>query len=53
MSYKRLEKDRFAWPREGSGATQTVTLQEFEWLLEGFDLWTNRPHQTLHFEAVS
>jgi len=50
---KRLETDKFAWPKDGDSATQTVSLQEFEWLLEGFDLWRNQPHKTLHFTSVS
>lgn len=50
---KRLESEKFAWPREGEAATQTVSLQEFEWLIEGFDLWRNQPHKTLHFASVS
>lgn len=50
---KRLESERFAWPREGDAATQTITAQELEWLLEGFDLWRNKPHKTLHFASVS
>ena len=50
---KRLEAEKFAWPREGEAATQTVSLQEFEWLLEGFDLWRNKPHKTLDFASVS
>jgi len=50
---KRLETDKFAWPSGGDSATQTVSLQEFEWLLEGFDLWRNQPHKTLHFTSVS
>lgn len=51
--YKRLESEKFAWPREGSASTQSVTLQEFEWLVEGFDLWRNAPHKTLNFASVS
>ncbi len=50
---KRLETDKFAWPKNGESATQAVSLQEFEWLLEGFDLWQNMPHKTLHFASVS
>jgi transposase len=50
---KRLEMDKFAWPKDGASATQTISLQEFEWLLEGFDLWRNTPHKTLHFTSVS
>jgi transposase len=51
--YKRAEKEKFAWPREGSDPTQVVTMQELQWLLEGFDLWSNGPHKTLHFKSVS
>ena len=58
---KRLEVDKFAWPKDGQdsgtnngqGATQTISLQAFGWLLEGFDLWRNKPHQTLDFASVS
>jgi transposase len=28
-------------------------MQELQWLLEGFDLWSNGPHKTLHFKSVS
>lgn len=51
--YKRLEREKFAWPRMMDTVTVSVTLQEFEWLLEGFDLWAHRPHKTLHFESVT
>jgi transposase len=50
---KRLEADKFAWPQGTEAATQTINLQQFEWLLEGFDLWRNSPHKTLHFASVS
>lgn len=51
--YKRLESEKFAWPRDAEAATQTISLQEFEWLLEGFDLWRNQPHKTLHVSSAS
>ena len=59
---KRLESERFAWvpkyeQRDAQADTQTdtqaVSMQEFEWLLEGFDLWKNKPHKTLEFASVS
>ena len=50
---KRLERDKFAWPRDTQDATRTISLQEFGWLLEGFDLWRNMPHKTLNFARVS
>ena len=51
--YKRLEAEKFAWPSDDQAPTQTISLQQFEWLLEGFDLWRNQPHKTLHFASVS
>lgn len=50
---KRLESEKFAWPRDAEGLTHTLNLQQFEWLLEGFDLWRNKPHKTLYFASVS
>lgn len=52
--YKRLEAERFAWPTASTiEATHVMTLAEFEWLLEGFDLWAQRPHKTLHYQSVT
>ena len=50
--YKRLEKERFAWPAL-TEPTVTLSLQELEWLIEGFDLWRNQPHKTLHYQSVA
>ena len=50
---KRLEAEQFAWPKAGETATRTISLHEFEWLLEGFDLWANKPHKTLYYASVS
>lgn len=49
---KRLESDKFAWPRDEQETTRTISLQEFGWLLEGFDLWRNKPQKTLTFASV-
>lgn len=50
---KRLERDKFAWPQGASALTQTCSLAEFGWLIEGFDLTKNKPHKTLTFSSVS
>lgn len=49
--YKRLEKQRFRWP--SSQETLTLTGQELNWLLDGFDLFNNRPHSRVHFDSVT
>jgi transposase len=51
--YKLLEAEKFAWLCDGEASTQTICMQEFEWLVEGFDLWRNAPHKALHFASVS
>ena len=49
---KRLERERFHWPR---AVTATVTLsgQELNWLLDGFDLSKWRPYQRLAYQWVA
>jgi len=48
---KRLERDRFHWPR-GRDATVTLSGQELNWLLDGFDLSRWRPHARLDYARV-
>jgi transposase len=48
---KRLERERFHWPRVGV-ATVRLTGQQLNWLLDGFDLARWRPHQVLAFESI-
>jgi transposase len=31
----------------------SIDMQQLEWLLEGFDLWRNKPHKTLDFAVTS
>ena len=40
---KRLEKDRFIWPKEVPVAE--LTVEQLHWLLEGIDLSAIRPHK--------
>jgi transposase len=48
--YKRLEKQRFQWPT--SGLPPTVTGQALNYLLDGFDIFNQPPHQALYFDSV-
>lgn len=48
---KRLEKDRFAWPRDDE-ALVTLTGKQLNWLLDGVDLWALRPHKRLAYHSV-
>lgn len=51
MWQKRLERERFAWPRH---AEQVVSLSgvELNLLLDGYDIWRIQPHQTLHYASM-
>jgi transposase len=51
--YKRLEKERFKWPRHLDDDTITLSGQELNWLLDGFDVWRHPPHKTLQYHSVS
>ena len=48
---KRLERERFHWPRGGQELV-TLTAQELNWLLDGYDLSRWHPHRRLSYEAV-
>lgn len=50
--YKRLEKHRFKWLPHTHPATFTLTGEQLNRLLDGFDLWRNKPHETLYFEST-
>lgn len=50
---KRLEQDKFRWPKHLSEETVSLSAQQLCWLLEGFDLWRNPPHKALHFASLS
>ena len=42
--YKRLEKEKFKWPRKDDRDVITLTEEQFHWLLRGFDLRQLQPH---------
>lgn len=50
--YKRLERERFKWPDRLAGDTVTLSGQELNWLLDGYDLNVMQPHQVLDFQSV-
>lgn len=49
--YKRLEKQRFKWP--AIDEPLSLSGQELNWLLDGFDLFTNKPHAPVYFDSIS
>jgi len=49
---KRLERERFKWPRQLTDEVITLNGQQLNWLLDGYDVMRLRPHERLHFSSV-
>ena len=49
---KRLEKEKFVWPKPSSSGCVTLTLQQLNWLLDGYDINRMKPHQAIEFQSV-
>lgn len=49
---KRLEKQRFKWPKRSEFNTVKITQEQWSWLLRGFDITQIDPHKSLEFSAV-
>ena len=48
---KRLEKDKFHWPR-GTEEARELSGKELQWLLDGLDLEKLTPHQNRTYSSV-
>ena len=48
--YKRLEKQRFKWPRDDQLSRLVLSEQQLNWLLGGYDVIGHKP---LQYQAVS
>ena len=51
--YKRLEKDKFKWPRKHEGSAITLNHEQWDWLLRGLNFLEITPHQTWTFYTVN
>lgn len=51
--YKRLERDKFHWPRGSDEAVITLTGEQLNWLLDGYDVWRMKGHEALRFSVFS
>lgn len=49
---KKLERDRFHWPRASTEAVLTLNGQEINWLLDGFAISAIKPHKMLCYSSV-
>ena len=51
--YKRLEKQRFNWLSETDEVAIIVDGYQLNLLLDGLDIFNNKPHETLSFNTIS
>lgn len=50
--YKRLEEEKFKWPKKSEDSNIFITGQQLNWLLDGIDISKIKPHKKLHYESV-
>lgn len=51
LYYKALAEEKFKWPRKGE-TLLTVTGQQMNWLLDGYDISLMQGHKAVHYESV-
>jgi transposase len=51
LYYKVLAEEKFKWPKRGDEVI-TVTGQQINWLLDGYDLEKMKGHKKLHYDSV-
>lgn len=49
---KKLEEDKFPWPRAMGTEVVELTGRELNWMLDGMDVFALRPHNELSYETV-
>ncbi len=50
--YKRLEQEKFKWPKKGHEATLQLDDPQLHWLLDGYDITKMQPHTALNYQSV-
>ncbi len=53
MWQKRLEENKFPWPKKSLDVVVTITPEQLSWLLDGYDIFKIKPFAELRFEKVS
>ncbi len=51
LYYKALAEEKFRWPRDEL-TLLTITGEQMNWLLDGYDLSLMKPHKKLQYEAL-
>jgi transposase len=53
MWVKRLDQEKFFWPRKMPEDVIALTPDQMEWLLNGYNVWEMKGHKSLQFRSVS
>lgn len=51
--HKRLEKDKYIWPRKIGEDIIQVDSHQLAWLLSGYDIWKMKPHKKVNYSRIS
>lgn len=43
----------FPWPRKLEQDVLTLSVEQLNWLLDGYDVWKMKPNQTLYFSHAA
>ena len=49
---KKLEEDKFPWPRDMGTEMVELSGRELNWILDGMDVFALKPHDELSYETV-
>ena len=50
--HKRLEEEKFPWPKHMPQDVVEIDQRKLELFLEGYEFWKLKPHKTLNYETV-
>lgn len=53
MWVKRLDQEKFAWPKKLPEEVIVLGSQEITWLLGGHDIWKMKSHRPVYFSKIS
>lgn len=51
LYYKSLQEEKFRWPK-CDDTLVTLTGQQMNWLLDGYDVTAMKPHKILHYQSL-
>lgn len=53
MWVKRLDQEKFPWPKKLTAKVVSISPEQMEWLLIGYNIWEMKRHKALQFQQVS